>query len=127
MTGVNTNNSAKGTNPEPLYGGWLRPLFVLAIFLLVVLCYDAGYSGLPSNRKRYAQAKAGIANLKLDEKKACFGNPGKSLAGEFRSIYESGSHLAKTVLPPSSVLPKAWKNLPHALQQDGCQESRCGL
>ncbi len=55
----------------------------------MVLCYDAGYSGLPPTEKRYAQAKAGIANLKLDEKKSLLREPWEKLAGEFRSIYES--------------------------------------
>ena len=66
---MNTNNSAKRDESRAALRRLVAPLFfVLAIFLLVVLCYDAGYSGLPPTEKRYAQAKAGIANLKLDEK-----------------------------------------------------------
>ncbi len=87
---MNTNNSAKRDESRAALRRLVAPLFfVLAIFLLVVLCYDAGYSGLPPTEKRYAQAKAGIANLKLDEKKSLLREPWEKLAGEFRSIYES--------------------------------------
>lgn len=87
---MNKDNSAKRDDTRAALRRLVAPLFfVLAIFLLVVLCYDAGYSGLPPTEKRYAQAKAGIANLKLDEKKSQLREPWEKLAGEFRSIYES--------------------------------------
>ena len=38
--------------------------FLLALCLLVICCYDAGYSALPPTEKRYAAAKADIASLK---------------------------------------------------------------
>lgn len=74
--------------------------FVLALFVLVIICYDAGYSGLPPTEKRYAQAKAGIASLKLDESKSRLREPWENLAREFNSIYESDP---------------AWPNRPAAL------------
>lgn len=90
MTGVSKENSAKRDESGTALRRLAAPLlFVLAIIVLVVFCYDAGYSGLPPTEKRYAQAKAGIASLKLDEKKSQLREPWEKLAGEFRSIYES--------------------------------------
>ena len=74
--------------------------FVLAICLLVICCYDSGYSGLPPTEKRYAAAKAGIASLKRDDKNSRLREPWEKLAGEFRSIYETDP---------------AWPNRPAAL------------
>ena len=60
--------------------------FLLALCLLVICCYDAGYSALPPTEKRYAAAKADIANLKLDDKKGNLREPWEKLATEFRAI-----------------------------------------
>lgn len=62
---------------------------MLAICLLVICCYDSGYSGLPPTEKRYAAAKAGIMNLKRDEKNSKLREPWEKLAGEFRAIYDA--------------------------------------
>lgn len=74
--------------------------FVFAICLLVVCCYDSGYSGLPPTEKRYAAAKASISSLKRDEKNSKMREPWEKLAGEFRAIYEADP---------------AWPNRPAAL------------
>lgn len=63
--------------------------FMLALFALVVLCYDAGYSALPPTEKRYADAKAGVERLKLDEKRSMQREPWEKLAQEFGDIYRS--------------------------------------
>lgn len=63
--------------------------FLLALCLLIICCYDAGYSALPPTEKRYAAAKAGIASLKLDDKKGHLREPWEKLAAEFRSIYNA--------------------------------------
>lgn len=88
---------AKRTKPSEKTGhgtGALRRLapplaFMLALFALVVLCYDAGYSALPPTEKRYADAKAGVERLKLDEKRSMQREPWENLAEEFRDIYRS--------------------------------------
>ena len=74
--------------------------FLLALCLLVICCYDAGYSALPPTEKRYAAAKADIANLKLDDKKGNLREPWEKLATEFRAIYDTDP---------------AWPNRPAAL------------
>lgn len=88
--------------PEKALARRLAPplAFVLAICLLVICCYDSGYSGLPPTEKRYAAAKAGIVSLKRDEKNSRLREPWEKLAGEFRSIYEADP---------------AWPNRPAAL------------
>lgn len=63
--------------------------FMLALFALVVLCYDAGYSALPPTEKRYADAKAGVERLKLDDKRSMQREPWEKLAQEFSDIYRS--------------------------------------
>ncbi len=63
--------------------------FLLALCLLVICCYDAGYSALPPTEKRYAAAKADIASLKLDDKKGNLREPWEKLATEFRAIYDT--------------------------------------
>lgn len=74
--------------------------FILALALLVVCCYDWGYTGLPPTEKRYVAAKAGIASLKEDGKKSGQREPWEKLAAEFRSIYDADP---------------AWPNRPAAL------------
>ena len=74
--------------------------FLLALCLLVICCYDAGYSALPPTEKRYAAAKADIASLKLDDKKGNLREPWEKLATEFRAIYDTDL---------------AWPNRPAAL------------
>lgn len=74
--------------------------FLLALCLLVICCYDAGYSALPPTEKRYAAAKADIASLKLDDKKGNLREPWEKLATEFRAIYDTDP---------------AWPNRPAAL------------
>lgn len=63
--------------------------FLLALCLLIICCYDAGYSALPPTEKRYAAAKADIASLKLDDKKGNLRGPWEKLAAEFRAIYDA--------------------------------------
>ena len=82
------------TSSEKTGSGVLRRLapplaFMLALFALVVLCYDAGYSALPPTEKRYADAKAGVERLKLDEKRSMQREPWENLAQEFSDIYRS--------------------------------------
>lgn len=87
---VNTSSSAHHPQEKALSRRLAPPLaFVLAICLLVICCYDSGYSGLPPTEKRYAAAKAGITNLKRDEKNSKLREPWEKLAGEFRSIYDA--------------------------------------
>lgn len=63
--------------------------FLLALCLLIICCYDAGYSALPPTEKRYAAAKADITSLKLDAKKGNLRESWEKLATEFRAIYET--------------------------------------
>lgn len=63
--------------------------FMLALVALVVLCYDAGYSALPPTEKRYADAKASVERLKLDERRSLQREPWEKLAEEFTAIYRS--------------------------------------
>lgn len=87
---VSSSAAAKTSHEKTLLRRLAPPLaFVLAICLLVVCCYDSGYSGLPPTEKRYAAAKAGIASLKQDEKSSKLREPWEKLAVEFRSIYEA--------------------------------------
>ncbi len=87
---MNTSHDAQHTQEKALSRRLAPPLaFVLAICLLVICCYDSGYSGLPPTEKRYAAAKAGIINLKRDEKNSKLREPWEKLAGEFRSIYDA--------------------------------------
>ncbi|MGE9984477.1 N-acetylmuramoyl-L-alanine amidase [Desulfovibrio sp. SGI.169] len=74
--------------------------FLLALCLLIICCYDAGYSALPPTEKRYAAAKADITSLKLDDKKGHLREPWEKLATEFRAIYDTDP---------------AWPNRPAAL------------
>lgn len=74
--------------------------FMLALCLLVICCYESGYTGLPPTEKRYVAAKAGIANLKQNDKKNMQREPWEALAEEFRSIYDTDP---------------AWPNRPAAL------------
>ncbi|MBD5417866.1 MAG: N-acetylmuramoyl-L-alanine amidase [Desulfovibrio sp.] len=98
---VSASDTAKPRHEKALSRRLAPPLaFVLAICLLVICCYDSGYSGLPPTEKRYAAAKAGITNLKRDEKNSKLREPWEKLAGEFRSIYEADP---------------AWPNRPAAL------------
>lgn len=78
--------------------------FVLGICLLVVCCYDSGYTSLPPTEKRYIAAKAGIANLRQDSRKSKQREPWEKLATEFRSIYDQDP---------------AWPNRPAALFRAG--------
>ena len=88
--GGNTSRSAQHSQEKALSRRLAPPLaFVFAICLLVICCYDSGYSGLPPTEKRYAAAKAGIINLKRDEKNSKLREPWEKLAGEFRSIYDA--------------------------------------
>lgn len=87
---MNVSNNAQHAQEKALSRRLAPPLaFVLAICLLVICCYDSGYSGLPPTEKRYAAAKAGIINLKRDEKNSKLREPWEKLAGEFRSIYDA--------------------------------------
>ncbi len=90
MTAVTKVNAKQKKTAGKSLGRRIAPplFFVLGIFLLVVFCYDAGYSGLPPTEKRYATAKAAIASLKLDEKKNRQREPWEKLAREFKAIYE---------------------------------------
>ncbi|MDE5832666.1 MAG: N-acetylmuramoyl-L-alanine amidase [Desulfovibrio sp.] len=78
--------------------------FICALSLLVVLCYESGYTGLPPTEKRYTAAKAGIENLKLDARKSAQRESWEKLAKEFQSIYDAD---------PS------WPNRPAALFRAG--------
>lgn len=62
--------------------------FIFALCLLVICCYESGYTGLPPTEKRYIAAKAGIASLKQNDKKNMQREPWEALATEFRSIYD---------------------------------------
>lgn len=98
---MNARDSVQRRTEKALARRLAPPLaFVLAICLLVICCYDSGYSGLPPTEKRYAAAKAGITSLKRDEKNSKLREPWEKLAGEFRSIYEADP---------------AWPNRPAAL------------
>lgn len=82
------------TGKAALTAGPLRRLapplaFMLALVALVVLCYDAGYSALPPTEKRYADAKANVERLKLDERRSLQREPWEKLAEEFTAIYRS--------------------------------------
>lgn len=66
--------------------------FVLALCLLVICCYDSGYTSLPPTEKRYSTAKANIASLKTDIKKANQRESWEKLAQEFRDIYDADPH-----------------------------------
>ena len=70
------------------------PLAFLLALCLLVIC------ALPPTEKRYAVAKADIANLKLDDKKGNLREPWEKLATEFRAIYDTDP---------------AWPNRPAAL------------
>lgn len=74
--------------------------FIFALCVLVICCYNSGYTGLPPTEKRYVAAKAGIASLKQNEKKNMQRQPWEELAEEFRSIYDGDP---------------AWPNRPAAL------------
>lgn len=63
--------------------------FMLALCVLVICCYESGYTGLPPTEKRYIAAKANIANLKQNDKKNKQREPWEALASEFRSIYDA--------------------------------------
>lgn len=78
--------------------------FVFGICLLVVCCYEAGYTSLPPTEKRYVAAKAGIETLRRDAKKNVQREPWEKLASEFRSIYDADP---------------AWPNRPAALFRAG--------
>lgn len=85
-----TTSSEKTGNGSGVLRRLAPPLaFMLALFALVVLCYDAGYSALPPTEKRYADAKAGVERLKLDEKRSMQREPWENLAQEFSDIYSS--------------------------------------
>lgn len=87
---MNASRNAQHSREKALSRRLAPPLaFVLAICLLVICCYDSGYSGLPPTEKRYAAAKARIINLKRDEKNSKLREPWEKLAGEFRSIYDA--------------------------------------
>ncbi len=74
--------------------------FAFALCILVVCCYDSGFTGLPPTEKRYVAAKAGIANLLRNDKKNMQREPWEKLATEFRDIYNADP---------------AWPNRPAAL------------
>lgn len=63
--------------------------FAFSLCLLVILCYDSGYTSLPPTEKRYVAAKARIESLKDDSKKKILREPWEKLAAEFQSIYDS--------------------------------------
>lgn len=85
-----TQTSEKKGNSSGALRRLAPPLaFMLALFALVVLCYDAGYSALPPTEKRYTDAKAGVERLKLDEKRSMQREPWEKLAKEFSDIYRS--------------------------------------
>lgn len=100
-----TTSSEKTGNGSGVLRRLAPPLaFMLALFALVVLCYDAGYSALPPTEKRYADAKAGVERLKLDEKRSMQREPWEKLAQEFSDIYRSDTD---------------WPNRPAALFKAG--------
>lgn len=78
--------------------------FVCGLCLLVVFCYESGYTGLPPTEKRYTAAKASIENLKTDSRKSAMRDSWEKLAKEFQSIYDAD---------PS------WPNRPAALFRAG--------
>ena len=95
---------AKATQHQPT-ASLLRRLapplaFVAALCVLVVCCYDSGYTSLPPTEKRYSAAKADIASLKANSTRGNQREPWEKLAREFRDIYEQDP---------------AWPNRPAAL------------
>ena len=85
-----THTTGKTVPTAPLRRRLAPPLaFMLALVALVVLCYDAGYSALPPTEKRYADAKASVERLKLDERRSLQREPWEKLAEEFTAIYRS--------------------------------------
>lgn len=68
----------------------ISPLaFVFALLMLIVICYDSGFTSLPPTEKRYVAAKARVAALKDTPQKSTQREPWEKLASEFRSIYDS--------------------------------------
>lgn len=63
--------------------------FIFALCILVICCYESGYSSLPPTEKRYSSAKAGMETLRQNEKKSMQRQPWEDLASEFKSIYDA--------------------------------------
>lgn len=98
---MNAEPSSSITIEKKAFRRILPPLaFMLALCILVIFCYESGYTGLPPTEKRYVAAKAGIASLKQNNKKNMQREPWEALATEFRSIYDTDP---------------AWPNRPAAL------------
>ena len=85
------DESSKAGKPGPTLCKRLAPplLFIVGLCLLVMCCYDAGYSALPPTEKRYAAAKESAERLKLDEKRSGLREPWENIAREFQSIYQN--------------------------------------
>lgn len=89
LPGEASVKKVKGKSRSAAYWRAAPPLaFIVAICLLLVFCYEFGYSSLPPTEKRYVAAKAGIASLRQDVKKNKLREPWEKLATEFRSIYD---------------------------------------
>lgn len=86
----NDETSRAGKRGQTLSRRLAPPLlFIAGLCLLVMCCYDAGYSALPPTEKRYAAAKESAERLKLDEKRAGLREPWENIAKEFQSIYQN--------------------------------------
>lgn len=85
------DESSKAGKRSPTLSRRLAPplLFIVGLCLLVMCCYDAGYSALPPTEKRYAAAKESAERLKLDEKRSGLREPWENIAKEFQSIYQN--------------------------------------
>lgn len=85
------DESSKAGKQGPTLSKRLAPplLFIVGLCLLVMCCYDAGYSALPPTEKRYAAAKESAERLKMDEKRAGLREPWENIAKEFQSIYQN--------------------------------------
>ena len=86
----NDESSLAGKRTQALHTRLAPPLlFIVGLCLLVMCCYDAGYSALPPTEKRYAAAKESAERLRLDEKRAGLREPWETIAREFQSIYQN--------------------------------------
>ena len=76
------DESSKAGKQGPTLSKRLAPplLFIVGLCLLVMCCYDAGYSALPPTEKRYAAAKESAERLKMDEKRAGLREPWENIA-----------------------------------------------
>mgnify|MGYP004477159231 FL=1 len=86
----NDESSLAGKRTQALHTRLAPPLlFIVGLCLLVMCCYDPGYSALPPTEKRYAAAKESAERLRLDEKRAGLREPWETIAREVQSIYQN--------------------------------------